>query len=195
MLRLIQTCSTLYVSDWGLGPVLNPVSDWLKDRSAPAFDYIRFDYERFLKDISDNILDNAYRGNGVQLDLVCKQATLGPNQYQVFVRMWGPPARAIFCIREPAGYIASAVKKFINDSVERLQQVYIDSVDSYLHIRGDIFEYTPELRVSDYASFLEPLNLEGKRLVPFRYGGVQDHEHATEEMWGAYYRVKELATS
>lgn len=195
MLRLAKSCSVLYVSDWGLGPVLDPVPDWLNDRSASAFDYIRFDYKRFLKDISNNILDNAYLGNGIQLDLVYKQATLGPNQYQVFVRMWGPPARAIFCIREPAAYIASAVKKFIYDSVERLQQVYIDSMDSYLHIKGDMFEYTPELHVSDYTSFLEPLNLEGKRLVPFRYGGEPDHEHVTEEMWSAYYRAKELATS
>jgi hypothetical protein len=195
MLRLIQTCSTLYVSDWGLAPALDPVPAWLKLRSAAAFDYIRFDYKRFLKDISNNILDNAYRGDGVQLDLVYKQATLGPNQYQVFVKMWGPPARTIFCIREPAAYIASAVRKFINDSVEYLQQLYIKSVDSYPQIKGDIFEYTPQLSVSDYTSFLEPLNLEGKRLVPFQYGGEQDHEHATEEMWSAYHRAKELAAS
>jgi hypothetical protein len=194
MLRIVSTCSTLYVSDWGLAPILDPVPDWLKIRSSSDFDYIRFDYERFLENISNNILDNAYLGEGNQLDLVYKQATLGLNQYQVFARMWGPPARTIFCLREPTGYIASAVGKFIYDSVERLQEVYIASINSYLQIGGDIFEYTPDLSVSDYISFLQPLNFKGKCLPPFQYKGEQDHEHVTDEMWSAYYRIKEFVT-
>jgi hypothetical protein len=192
--RMVKACSTLHVSDWGLAPVLNPIPEWLRYFSAKDFDYIRFDYERFLNDISSNILDNAYTGNGVQLDLVYKQATLGPGEYETLVRMWGPPERAIFCIREPAGYIASARKKFIYDSVERLQRVYVDSIDSYRHIRGDIFDYTPELTVSDYTSFLQPLSFEGKRLPRFRFKGEQDHENTTEEMWNAYLEAKVLVT-
>ena len=78
MLQLIRTCSVLFVSDWGLAPILNPVPNWLKIRSAPDFAYIRFDYERFLRDVSNNILDSAYGGHGIQLDLVDKQATLDP---------------------------------------------------------------------------------------------------------------------
>ena len=195
MFRLIGTCSVLCVSDWGLARVLDPIPGWLKIRSAPDFAYIRFDYGRFLKDISNNILDNAYGGHGIQLDLVYKQATLGPNEYQVLVKMWGEPARTIFCLREPAGYIVSAVKKFIYDSVEHLQQVYINSVDSYLQIKGDVFEYTPDLTVSDYTSFLQPLDFEGKRLVPFRHRGEQAHEHVTEDMWSAYHRIRELVVS
>ena len=177
-----------------LGPCsyLDPVPDWLKITSSPDFDYIRFDYNRFLKDISNNILDNAYLGEGNQLDLVYKQATLGLNQYQVFVKMWGRPTRSIFCLREPTGYIASAVGKFIYDSVERLQSVYIDSINSYLQIGGDIFEYTPDLSVSDHTSFLESLNFEGRCLPPFQYKGEQDHEQVTDEMWSAYYRIKEF---
>jgi hypothetical protein len=192
MLRIVSACSALYVGDWGLAPILDPVPDWLESRSASAFDYIRFNYERLLRDISNNILDNAYLGEGNQLDLVYKQAALGSNQYQVFVKMWGRPARTIFCLREPTGYIASAVRKFIYDSVERLQEVYIDSINSYLQIGGDIFEYTPDLSVSDYISFLQPLNFKGKCLPPFQYKGEQDHEHVTDEMWSAYYRVKEF---
>ena len=195
MLQLIRTCSVLFVSDWGLAPILNPVPNWLKIRSAPDFAYIRFDYERFLRDISNNILDSAYGGHGIQLDLVDKQATLDPREYQALVKMWGVPARTIFCLREPAGYIASAVNKFVYDSVEHLQQVYIDSVDSYLQIKGDVFEYTPDLTISDYTSFLRPLDFRGKRLVPFRHNGVQEHEQATEDMWSAYHRVKKLATA
>jgi len=106
--------------------------------------------------------------------------------------MWGPPARTIFCLREPTGYIASAINKFIYDSVERLQEVYIDSINSYLQIGGDIFEYTPDLSVPDYISFLEPLSFKDKCLPPFQYKGEQDHEHVTDEMWSAYYRIKEF---
>jgi hypothetical protein len=53
------------------------------------------------------------------------------------------------------------------------------------------FEYTPELSVSDYVSFLEPLNLKGKRLPPFQYRGEQDHDSTSEEMWSAYRGIKE----
>ena len=60
ILRMVKACSTLYVSDWGLAPILDPVPDWLKIRSSSDFDYIRFDYGRFLENISNNILDNAY---------------------------------------------------------------------------------------------------------------------------------------
>ena len=195
MHRMVKACSALQVSDWGLAPVLNPIPEWLQIRASKDFDYIKFDYERFLRDISNNILDNAYQGNGAQVDLVYKQATLGPSEYDALVRMWGPPERAVFCIREPAGYIASARSKFIYDTVERLQQVYIDSIDSHQHIGGDIFDYTPELTVSDYTSFLQPLNFEGKWMPPFRFKGKQEHENTTAEMWDAYRRIKELAAS
>jgi hypothetical protein len=190
MLRIVKACSILYVSDWGLAPMLNPVPEWLRIRSSPDFGYIKFDYERFLRDISENILDNAIPGTGVQLDLAYKQATLGPREYQMLVKMWGPPERAIFCLREPAGYTASAANKFIYDTVEQLQQAYIRSVNSYQEIGGDVFEYTPELTISDYFSFLEPLDFEGKRTPPFRFKGEQDHRNTTEEMWEAYSSIK-----
>jgi len=195
MLQLVKLGSVLYVSDWGLGLMLDAVPGWLEKRAAPVFDYIRFDYNRFFKNISDNILDNAYVGGGSQLDLVYKQATLHPPEYKTMVRMWGPPERAICCIREPAGYIASAVKKFINNTVEELQQVYVNSLSSYEEIKGDVFDYTPELTVLDYVSFLKPLDLEGKELEPFQYQGEQDRENTTEEMWSAYRKLKKLATS
>ena len=185
MSNTIRACSALHVSDWGLEHILNPI---------PSFDGIRFDYERFLKDVSDNIIDNAYYiGGGDQLDLAYKQACLGLNEYQALVRMWGEPARIIFCLREPTGYIASAIKKFDWVSVEVLQRLYIDSLDaSYPQIGGDTFEYTPELSVLDYISFLKPLDFGGKQLMPFKYRGEQSPEHVSEEMWDAYHRMREL---
>lgn len=195
MHRILISCAALHVSDWGLAPVLKPIPDWLEIRASKDFGYIRFDYQRFLSDISRNILDNAYLGSGDQLDLVYKQATLRPSEYETLISMWGQPERAIFCIREPAGYMASAKRKFIYDTVERLQQVYIDSVASYSRIRGDLFEYGPELTVSDYTSFLQPLSFEGKRLPPFRFTGVEDLEDTNETMRNSYDLVKELAAS
>jgi hypothetical protein len=191
MLRLVRTCSVLYVSDWGLAPILVPIPNWLDLRSSPEFDYIKFDTERFLRDISDNILANAYRGEGDQLDLVYKQANLDSMQYRVFVKMWGPPERRIFCLREPAGYIASARKKFVHESLDRLQEMYVTSIDRYEGIGGDVFEYNPESSVSDYVSFLEPLNFEGKHIPPFHYKGQCDRELTRQDMWVAYRRLAE----
>lgn len=195
MLRLTKTCCALYAGDWGLGPILRPMPDWLETRSSPDFGYIRFDYDRLLRDISDNIIDNAYRGTGDQLDLLYKQATLQIDQFRALVAMWGAPERTIFCFREPAGYMASAVRKFIYDSSERLQQLYVDSVESYLDIGGDTFEYTPKLTVSDYVSFLEPLRLEDDELQPFRYKGRREPDLVTEEMRAAYRKVRTQAAS
>ena len=193
MHRLLETCDVLHVSDWGLDSILSPIPAWLQYYSAAEFDYIRFDRDRLLHDISRNILDNAYMGNGVQLDLVYKQATLGPSEYEALVQMWGEPERAIFCLREPAGYIASARKKFVYGSLERLQQIYVDSITSYLHIGGDLFEYRPDLTVSDYTSFLQPLSFEGKRLPTFEFRGVQEPENTTDIMWNCYQEIKALA--
>lgn len=194
MMRLVKSCSRLVVSDWTLAPLLAPIPRWLEFRSAPARDYIAFDGHRFLRDISSNILENADAGDGHQLDLVYKQAGLRAKEYQALVKLWGPPERAILCLREPAGYIASATKKFVGNTIENLQRLYVDSVISYLEIKGDLFEYTPDLTVSDYLSFLEPLNFEGKRLPPFRYMGEQDPDSASEEMWAAYRKVKDRSS-
>jgi hypothetical protein len=193
MVRLIKTCARLYINDWGLAPILSPIPGWLEMKTDPARDFVTFDHERFLRDISNNILDNAYAGDGDQLDLVYKQVVLHPHEYQALVKMWGPPERIIFCLREPAGFMASATKKFAQAVLEAVQKGYIDAISYYTPIGGDIFEYTPELSVEDYVSFLKPLNLENKRLPPFRYRGERDQERTTEEMWSAYHKVRALA--
>jgi hypothetical protein len=193
MMRLVKACSALYVSDWTLAAILAPAHRWLDFRAVPARDYIAFDHNRFLRELSRNILDNAYAGDGDQLDLVYKQAGLRAGEYQGMVRLWGPPERAIFCLREPAGYIASAARKFPGNSVENLQRLYVNSLEDFPQIGGDLFEYTPGLDAADYCAFLAPLDFEGKRLPAFRYAGDQNHECVSEEMLGAYTRIKDLA--
>ncbi len=193
MMEWIKTCSTLWVSDWSLGILFEPIPRWLAFRSDPAHGFIAFDHARFLRDLSRNILDNAYTGGGNQLDLLYKQANMRPNEHHTLVQMWGPPQRAIFCLREPSGYMASAARKFAHASREQLQRMYIRSVEGYQEIGGDLFEYGPGLSDSDYVAFLQPLDFERKRLPAFRFRGAQDHDSTSEEMWQAYHRAKELA--
>jgi hypothetical protein len=84
------------------------------------------------------------------------------------------------------------VSKFIYDDLEALQRVYVRSIRAYSKIGGGVFEYTPDLSVSDYVSFLAPLNFDGKRLVQFRHKGKEDEGSTTDEMWNAYHAVRGL---
>ena len=87
LVRLIKTCARLYINDWGLRPILAPIPGWIEAKTNPARDFITFDHERFIQDISSNILDNAYAGDGNQIDLVYKQVILHPNSHQAMVKM------------------------------------------------------------------------------------------------------------
>ncbi len=194
--RLISSCSKLFVSDWHLQHILRPLSD-RKD--------IKFDQERFFKDVSNNILDNAHMSKGKRLktlesiflrraqyiDLVFKQQGLSFEEYNTLIRMWGKPERKIFCFREPAGYISSARKKFFQHTLNQDQRIYVRSLDTYEKIGGDIIEYTADLNIEDYILFLKPLELEKNSLEKFKYKGNQTNEDITEEMWSVYQSFKE----
>jgi len=190
MARLAKLCSRLWLKDWGLAPILEGIETWREFRSLPIHDYIDFDYHRLLRDASQNILDNAYAGDGQQLDLVYQQAALRPKEYATLTAVWGPPERIIFCLREPAGFFSSASRKFPQGTAENLQQHYVTSLDQYPVIKGGIFEYTAERNLSNCVEFLRPLDFKGKKLPAFRYTGTHDHEHASDEMWAAYHRIK-----
>ncbi|MBS1212668.1 MAG: hypothetical protein H6R26_1285, partial [Proteobacteria bacterium] len=179
--RLITGCSYLYISDWGLSAILNPL---------PDHRYIRFDSAKFTRDVSNNILDNAHRGGGNQIDLVYKQAGLGLQEYAMLVRMWGRPARIVFCLREPSAYIASARRHFASFPLAELQQCYIRALNTYDSIKGDIFEYDPGLDLADYIEFLHPLELHARAAEPFSPHGAQLPDAVTPEMWSAYSDFK-----
>lgn len=181
MARLISTCSRLWVSDWSLENLLKLV---------PDHDYIKFDRERALRDISDNILDNAYLGGGDQLDLVFKEAYLEFQEYQMLVKMWGPPTRIIFCFRQPAAHIHSALEHFTGPyeaSLNELQQDYVRMFNHYKMIGGDTFEYKPSLTLEDYLLFLKPLVVDKTMCEKFVYKGQDKNEHTTPAMWVAYH--------
>lgn len=179
MLRTVASRSRLYVSDWCLGNMLQLSAD---------YDYVRFDRARALTDISRNVLRNAYAGGGRQLDLAFKQANLRAHEYESLVRMWGEPERVIFCFREPAGYIASAMKKFPAVTVGGLQNIYVAAMKTFGSVGGEAFEYHEGLVGDDYRRFLPSLRLR-EGAVKFRYKGVRLEEYTTEAMWEAYSQM------
>jgi hypothetical protein len=193
MTELIEACSSLWASDWGLGVFLAGLQEWLELRSLPIHEYITFDAERLLRDLSWNILDNAYRGRGTDLDLVYKEAALKPEEYLLLTRMWGAPERVIFCLREPAGYMASAIRKFPLATLETLQASYVEALQCYLKVGGDIFAYSADHSLADYVEFLAPLDLARRELPAFLYTGTQAPEETSAEMWRAYHQVKDRA--
>ncbi len=103
MTSILASRSRLFLSDWGLGPMLRLTHD---------LPYVRFDRERALRDISRNLLENAYQGQGQALELLCKEATLEGWQYEALTKMWGDPERRIFCFREPASYMVRRCGSF-----------------------------------------------------------------------------------
>ena len=175
LLRLAAWHSKHYVSDWGLGRMLQ-----LTPRDA----HIRFDRARALRDISHNVLANAPRGSGRVLDLVFKQADLAGEDYQPLVEMWGPPQRTLFCFREPAACMASAIRKFPDVDLRELQQGYIRSFDVYRAVGGEPFEYHSGLGLDDYARLLAPLEVGSH--FRFHYQGTSAPEHVTPEMHRAW---------
>lgn len=190
-----RTGTTYMVNTIASGARLK-VSDWCLDRIlqlTPTYDYVRFDRQRALRDISDNIMDNAYFGPGGDLDLVFKEANLECPEYEMLVKMWGKPERAIFCFRQPAGYISSAEKHFsgeIRIAIPRLQELYVKLFENHKTIGGDPFEYGPRLQLSDYLSFLKPLEIDKAACQPFSYKGEDKNEFTTDAMWKAYRDFK-----
>jgi hypothetical protein len=184
MVDLVAQRSQFKVSDWCLGNML---------RLTPPYRYVRFDQERALKDISDNILDHAARGPHRDLDLAFKQCQLEYPEYERLLQMWGRPERIIFCFRQPAGCIASSEKHFAGEtyiSIPRLQERYIQQFETYKQIGGDPFEYGPHCTLEIYLNFLKPLPIEASLCKPFRYKGEDKDEFTTEEMWQAFNDFK-----
>ncbi len=180
MQSLIVSCSKKWISDWGLGNMLRLTSD---------FKYVRFDKARARRDIANNILDNAYPGGGDQLDFSFKQANLAYNEYEETTRMWGMPKRKIFCFRDPSGYMVSAMKKWPDVPMAILQRAYMETLQNYEDIGGDIFEYGPTVTLEDYLTFLKPLNIDGNKFK-FTYKGKSDMALTTEEIWEVYENFK-----
>lgn len=180
MMHLLGENARLRIGDWGLRHGLG---------LPPDFPHVRFDRDRARADLSRNVLTNAPRGGGKAIDLVYKSAQLRPDEYAALVEMWGPPARKIFCVREPSGYLASAVRKFPDVDVRSFRDEYVDDMTTYEQLGGDLFVYHPGLTQADYRAFLAPLEVPDDPRHRFEYRGRTADELVTPEMVEAFERV------
>ena len=103
--------------------------------------------------------------------------------------MWGPPARTIFCVREPSGYLASAVKKFPDVDLQAFRDEYVADIAAFEVIGGEPFVYHPGLTTEDYRRFLAPLEIPGGPEHEFTYRGETADHLVTDDMVQAYERV------
>ncbi len=181
MHQLIAGHARINVGDWGLRHCLqHPM-----DRPGVTFDRRRFD-----RDVSRNVLVNAPPGGGRAIDVAFKQANLHWDEYQALVRLWGEPERKIFCYRDPASFMASAVKKFPDTPREDLQERnYIGTIERLSRIGGDAFEYRDGLSLDDYERLLQPLGLPANP-PEFRYTGHEAPDLVTDAMWKSYESLK-----
>ena len=179
MLNLINSNAMKFASDPGLARVLHQ-----------AELVVGLDIDRYLADLSDNMHENAKNGWGRQIDLVYKQANSSVQEYRYLVSMFGPPARSLFCAREPGGFMASAMKKF-NATIGQLRYNYVKSFELYEETGGDIIHYGPYLTQEKIASYLDAIGfprnaITSERLNTFQYTGTEDEEFCSEEMYKAY---------
>tara|TARA_B100001093_G_C26858943_1_gene1028896 strand:+ start:8942 stop:9577 length:636 start_codon:yes stop_codon:yes gene_type:complete len=176
LLRLIRKVAKCSVSDWGLGSILKPFT------SMPG----GIDKEKFLQDLAKNLLESSRRNDVGQLDLVIKSASGNAEEFECYQKMFGPAQRVIFTIREPSGYMASAIRKFSDHNIEDLQISYLTMLSLYQCIGGEIFDYKSKLKTENYLNFLSPLNFESEGLEIFEFKGKKADDLVTEEMNSAY---------
>ena len=179
MLSLFNSNALKFASDPGLARVLHQ-SELV----------IGLDIDRYLADLSDNMHENAKNGWGRQIDLVYKQANSSVQEYRYLVSMFGPPARSLFCMRSPGGFMASAMKKF-DAKAGHLRYNYVKSYELYEETGGDILHYGPDLTKEKIQSYLETINfprnaITSERLNTFKYTGTEDEEFCSEDMFATY---------
>jgi hypothetical protein len=187
MSALLEPHTRWSVSDWGLHAVLDgPLS------STPP----GFDLRRMRRDVLTEVLAATDTGHGGTLDLVYKQANMRKPEYDALVDVIGPPERSIFCLRDPAGFMRSAVRKFPDTDLDNLRVVnYVGTIAEHTAIGGDVFLYSPEVTGADYSRFLAPIPLSAAQQADVRYTGATADELTTPEMWVAFERMRGLAAN
>lgn len=184
MMRSIAANARLQVGDWGLRFALG---------LPPDLPHVQFDRERARTDVSRNVLLNAPSGGGRAIDLVYKSAQLRPEEHSALLAMWGVPERTIFCVREPSGYMASAVRKFPEVDVDAFRVEYLRDIEAYDTIGGEVFVYSPGLTTEAYQSFLAPLTVPPDDSYSFVYQGSTADELVSEEMRQAFQALLQRA--
>ncbi len=181
MMNAIGANARLRIGDWGLRHGLG---------LPPDLPHVRFDRERARADFSRNVLANAPSGGGRAIDLVYKSAQLRPDELEALTALWGPPARTIFCVREPSGYMASAIRKFPDVDVQAFRDEYVADIVAFAEIGGDPFVYHPDLTTEDYRRFLSPLAVPSGPEHEFTYRGDRADHLVTDDMVEAFERLQ-----
>jgi len=187
MANLLAPHSRWMVSDWGLHAVLEgPLS------STPA----SFDLREMRRRVLVEVLSSCETGHGGPLDLVYKQANLRRPEYDALVDVLGPPERVIFCLRDPAGFMRSAVRKFPEVELDNLRVInYVGTIEEHERIGGEVFLYSPDVTGTDYARFLAPMPVSAEQQAQVRYTGGADDASTTPEMWAAFERMRGQAAN
>lgn len=187
--QLAHSCARLSITDLKLGEFLVGMETWREVRASPQHEHIEFDFKRLTSEVSRNILDHAMPGEGEQLDLVYKQAVLRPREYRALTGMWGEPRRLVYCLCEPPDYMAAAAARAPNQDTAGLAAHYLQSLEFYLKIGGDVVEHEPARGPEAYRVLLEPLELATELPAPSR-DAPRESSQASEAMWEAYRKVK-----
>jgi hypothetical protein len=175
------------VSDWGLHAALT------EPLSQPPAGY---DPRRPRRALLAEVLAACGTGHSGRLDLVYKQANLRAKEHDILVDLIGPPERRIYCLRDPASFMGSAVRKFPDIDLDNLREInYIGTSQEHARIGGEVFLYHPAVTGDDYADFLRPLTISAEQRASVQYSGSAAPELTTDPMWAEYHRLVELATN
>lgn len=181
MSDLARTHTRYLVSDWGLHQSLSPPLS----RTPEAYDAVRPQ-----RALLAEVLSACRTGASGPLDLVYKQANLRRPELDALTRVLGPPERTILCLRDPAGFMASAIRKFPDVALDELRENnYLGTLDVWEDLGGDVFLYHPEVSGQEYRSFLAPLPLTQEEAARVRYSGSAAPELTTDAMWARFAEV------
>lgn len=187
MTDLVAEHARWVVSDWGLAAGLTPPQSQVPDS---------FDARRPQRAMLAEVLASCRTDSSGPLDLVYKQANVRVSEAATLSALLGPPERTIFCLRDPAGFMRSAVRKFPDIPLDNLQHInYLGTIKEHQFIGGEVFLYHPEVTGADYAEFLRPLVLGREACESVRYTGSASPELATPDMWEAFHQLSAVAVN
>jgi hypothetical protein len=187
MANLVAEHARWEISDWGLAAGLTPPQS-----VSPA----TYDPRRPQRTLLAEVLASCTTGHPGPVDLVYKQANLRLPEFDALVALMGPPERNLFCLRDPAGFMRSAVKKFPDVDLQNLQEFnYVGTIQEHERIGGEVFLYHPAVTGEDYARFLRPLPLSPQARASVRYTGSSAPELATDSMWLHFHELAARAVN
>jgi hypothetical protein len=187
MADLIAKHARFEVSDWGLHAAL----------AGPlGHDRVGFDRRRPQRALLAEVLATSATGGSGPLDVVYKQANLRIAELAAVEAVLGRTERRIFCLRDPAGFMQSATRKFPEIDLDNLRQInYVGTIEEHARIGGEVFLYHPGVTGDDYARFLRPLEIDDPSRASVRYTGSSADELTTPEMWEAYETLAAVAVN